>query len=113
VRETDGFVGCRAEAATTAGAAGAAIELDSIRGLHDSAPAEMRSSMQKDLAAGREPELAAIAGPILRLGRKNGFSTTSTQNLVDRITALLPTRGDPGLGERPFAWRPPTRVVSV
>jgi 2-dehydropantoate 2-reductase len=90
VRETAAFVGCRAEAAAAAGAAGATIELDSIRGLHAAAPSDMQSSMQKDLAAGREPELAAIAGPILRLGQEHDFPTDSTQNLVDRITARLP-----------------------
>jgi ketopantoate reductase len=45
--------------------------------------------MQKDVAAGVEPELEAIAGPILRLGEEQGFSTSSTQGLVDRIKARL------------------------
>jgi 2-dehydropantoate 2-reductase len=87
VRETAAFVDCRSEAAAAATSAGATIDLDSIRGLHEAAPASMQSSMQKDLAAGREPELDAIAGPILRLGREQAFSTNSTQSLVDRITA--------------------------
>lgn len=89
VRELPVFVGCRAEAGAAAGAAGAAIELEAIRSLHAAAPPEMQSSMQKDLAAGREPELAAIAGPILRLGQEHHFPTTSTQKLVDRIKARL------------------------
>lgn len=89
VRETAAFVDCRAEAAAAATAAGATIDPDSIRGLHEAAPPEMQSSMQKDLAAGREPELDAIAGPILRLGHKHGFPTISTQSLVDRITTHL------------------------
>ena len=90
VRETTVFVGCRAEAAEAARAAGAKIETDSIESLHEAAPPDMQSSMQKDLAAGREPELDAIAGAILRLGRQHRFPTSSTQNLVDRITARLP-----------------------
>ena len=49
----------------------------------------MQSSMQKDVAARREPELDAIAGPILRLGRKHGFPTPSTEFLTDRTTAHL------------------------
>lgn len=89
VRETAAFDGCRSEAAAAAGVAGAAIELDAVRSLHAAAPADMQSSMQKDLAAGREPELAAIAGPILRLGEERQFPTSSTRNLVDRISANL------------------------
>ena len=92
-RNTAAFVGCRAEAAAAARAAGATIDLDLIRSLHTAAPAGMQSSMQKDLAAGRAPELAAIAGPILRLGQEHRFPTNSTQNLVDRITARMPEAG--------------------
>jgi 2-dehydropantoate 2-reductase len=47
----------------------------------------MRSSMQKDLAAGRPLELEAIAGPILRLGKQHGVPTPATRELVSRIAA--------------------------
>jgi 2-dehydropantoate 2-reductase len=90
VRETTTFVGCRAEAAAAASAVGAIVDVDAIAGLHAAVPADMQSSMQKDVAAGREPELAAIAGPILRAGREHGFPTKATQSLVDRIAARLP-----------------------
>lgn len=89
VREQPAFLGCRCEAASAADAAGAKVDIDAIRSLHDTAPAEMQSSMQKDVAAGREPELDAIAGPILRLGRERRFPTPSTEFLADRITAHL------------------------
>jgi 2-dehydropantoate 2-reductase len=83
------FAGCRAEAAMAARGTGAAIDVEAIRNLHDAAPAAMQSSMQKDVAAGVEPELAAIAGPILRVGSQQGFSTSSTREFVDRITLRL------------------------
>ncbi|MGZ4408847.1 MAG: ketopantoate reductase C-terminal domain-containing protein [Gaiellaceae bacterium] len=86
VRDGPFFSGCLAEAAY---AAGATIDVDSVRNMHNAAPAEMKSSMQNDVAAGVEPELAATAGPILRLGQEHGFATTSTNQLVDRITARL------------------------
>ncbi len=89
VRDSADFIGCRAETAAAARAAGAAIDLEPIVGLHELAPPELQSSMQKDVAAGREPEVDAIAGPILRLGREHGFETGSTQSLVDRITSRL------------------------
>jgi 2-dehydropantoate 2-reductase len=84
VRNDPSFAGCRDEAAAAAREAGATVDLDSIRSLHEAAPAEMQSSMQKDVAAGREPELTAIAGPILRRG-----GAESTELLVDRIRARL------------------------
>jgi 2-dehydropantoate 2-reductase len=89
VRGMPAFAGCREEAFAAASAAGVTIDLDAVRALHDAAPAEMQSSMQKDVAAGREPELAAIAGPILRLGKEHDFSTDSTDFLADRIRARL------------------------
>jgi 2-dehydropantoate 2-reductase len=90
VREEPTFHGCRTEAATAARAAGASVDLASIRALHEAAPQTMRSSMQKDVDAGREPELAAIAGPIMRLGREHGFPTTSTESLAARIRGRRP-----------------------
>lgn len=89
VRADPVFAGCRAEAASASAAAGATVEIESVRALHDAAPAEMRSSMQKDVAAGREPELAAIAGPIVRAGREHGFPTPSTTALSAQINARL------------------------
>jgi 2-dehydropantoate 2-reductase len=89
VRGDPSFLGCRDEAFAAAGAAGAAIDPESIRRLHEAAPAEMQSSMQKDVASRREPEVNAIAEPIIRSGRQHGFSTTFTRGLVDRIKARL------------------------
>src|SRR5712691_8148543 len=62
-REDPRFVGCREEALAIARAEGAQLDDEALRKLHESAPATIRSSMQKDVAAGREPELDAIAGP--------------------------------------------------
>src|SRR5262249_62311366 len=48
-------------------------------------PHLMRSSMQKDLQAGRQPELDAIAGAVLRRGRERGIPTPATAELVRRL----------------------------
>jgi 2-dehydropantoate 2-reductase len=58
--------------------------LTTLRGL----PGEFRSSMQKDVAAGRPPELDAIAGPILRGGGEHGIDVPATRSLMDRIIML-------------------------
>jgi len=86
VRRDPAFVGCRDEAAAAAAVAGAELDIDEVRDLHEGAPDEMRSSMQKDVEARREPELVAIAGPIQRVGAVHGFPTPSTDSLVARIT---------------------------
>jgi 2-dehydropantoate 2-reductase len=89
VRNDPSFVGCRDEAFSAARAAGAMIDEGSIRAIHEGAPAELRSSMQKDVAAGREPELDAIAGPITRSGHEHGFPTECTGRLVAHIHVRL------------------------
>jgi 2-dehydropantoate 2-reductase len=89
VRGDPSFVACRDEAIIAARAAGATVDSDSIRQLHEAAPAEMQSSMQKDVASGREPEVDAISEPIIRGGRRHGFSTDFTRGLVARIRGRL------------------------
>jgi 2-dehydropantoate 2-reductase len=79
------FAGCRDEALAVAEAEGARIDAPSLRALHESTSAEIRSSMQKDVAAGREPELDAIAGPIVRGGRRHAIPTPCTEELVQEI----------------------------
>jgi 2-dehydropantoate 2-reductase len=53
--------------------------------LLDSAPGDMRTSMQKDAAAGNPLELDAIAGPVLREGRAHGIPVPVTEELVNLI----------------------------
>jgi hypothetical protein len=50
------------EACAVANASGAALDPEFILGNVSKLPPQMRSSMQKDVAAGRPPELDAIAG---------------------------------------------------
>jgi 2-dehydropantoate 2-reductase len=52
--------------------------LAAVRGM----PSGMRSSMMKDVAAHRTPELEAIAGPILRGGERHGIAVPATKELV-------------------------------
>jgi 2-dehydropantoate 2-reductase len=91
-REDPRFVGCREEALRVARAIGAEVDGDALRKLHANAPASMRSSMQKDLAAGREPELDAIAGPILRGGQQHGLATENTRQLAEHVRARAVAR---------------------
>jgi 2-dehydropantoate 2-reductase len=58
----------------------------------DALPGGMRSSMQKDVEAGRQPELDAIAGPILRGGEKHGVPTPLVKELVGMIQSKVGKR---------------------
>jgi 2-dehydropantoate 2-reductase len=75
------------EAVAVASAEGARIETEALRALAAAAPHSMRSSMQKDVAAGRPSELDAIAGPILKGGERHGIAVAATRQLADMIKA--------------------------
>lgn len=86
VRDDQRYQECRDEALAIAAAEGAAVDQAALYALQQNAPSEMRSSMQKDVAAGREPELDAIAGPILRGGLRHAIPVPKTEELVRLIT---------------------------
>src|SRR5687767_14581035 len=67
---------------------GAKVAPEPILATLKEAPDGFRSSMQKDVAAGRLPELEAIAGPILRGGTEHGIDVSATRALLDRIMEL-------------------------
>jgi len=71
-----------AEACAVAKASGAEVEVQQFQTVFDGVPAVMRSSMQKDLVAGRQLELDAIGGPIVRGGERYGINVSTTMNLI-------------------------------
>jgi 2-dehydropantoate 2-reductase len=52
------------------------------------AHATLGSSMQRDIAAGRTPELDAIPGAVLRAGQRHGIHCPT----IERLTALIAAR---------------------
>jgi 2-dehydropantoate 2-reductase len=73
------------EVAAVAAGEGATVDADAVtKALLGLSPG-MRSSMQKDLAAGRPPELDAIAGPVLRRGHERGVPVPAIEELVRRV----------------------------
>jgi 2-dehydropantoate 2-reductase len=79
--------GCVKEACAVGVAEGARVAPEPILERLEGAPDGFRSSMQKDVAAGRQPEVEAIAGPILRGGTEHGIEVSATRALVNRIVA--------------------------
>jgi 2-dehydropantoate 2-reductase len=78
-----------AEACAVANASGAEVDAAQIRAVFESMPPAMRSSMQKDLAAGRQLELDAIGGPIVRGGDRYGIEVTTTVDLMADIRSKI------------------------
>jgi len=73
------------EAAAVAAAEGAHLDADAIISGAMKMPGNMRSSMQKDVAQGKTPELDAIAGPILRGAHRHGVDAPATRELVAAV----------------------------
>ncbi len=93
------FRRCAEEACAVAGREGALVDLEAVETMFRAVPEDFRTSMQKDVAAGRPPELDAIAGPILRSGRKHGVPVPATEELVRLVEARIATRAaDPPAG---------------
>jgi len=73
------------EACAVAVASGAAVDAALTLRTLAATPGALRSSMSKDVAAGRPTEVEAIAGPIIRGGRRHGIPTPAT----DALAALI------------------------
>jgi len=74
-----------AEACAVAKASGAEVDAAQIYKAYESSPSGMRSSMQKDVVAGRQLELDAIGGPIVRGGERYGIDVSTTVGLMAAI----------------------------
>jgi 2-dehydropantoate 2-reductase len=77
--------GCVREACAVAVAEGAKVDAEGILAGMMAMPANMRSSMQKDVEQHKTPELEAIAGPILRGGKQHGIGVPATEKLVAAV----------------------------
>jgi 2-dehydropantoate 2-reductase len=82
--------GCVQEACAVAMAGGAKVDAHAVIAGSGMFPANMRSSMQKDVEQGNPPELDAIAGPILRGAKRHGIAAPATQELVAKIEGESP-----------------------
>jgi len=78
---------CLREACAVAVAEGAKVDAEAVIAGVMKMPGNMRSSMQKDVALHKIPELYAIAGPILRGARRHGIEVPATEKLVAAVAA--------------------------
>jgi 2-dehydropantoate 2-reductase len=73
------------EVAAVGTASGTPLDAGVIMQFFDKTPQGGRSSMQKDVAAGKPPELDGIAGPILRRAEEHGIDVPVTRELAGLI----------------------------
>ena len=76
---------CVVEAAAVAQADGADVRPKAVMGELDDAHETLGSSMQRDIAAGVEPELDAIAGSVLRTAARHGLACPTVERLAARV----------------------------
>jgi 2-dehydropantoate 2-reductase len=82
------LIGCLEEGAAAANADGAQIDPGARLGELEDAHPELGSSMQRDIAAGRTPELDAIAGSVLRAGARHGIDCPT----IWRLSVIIAQR---------------------
>jgi|SRR5581483_6171259 len=87
VRGDGRYRGCQQEAIAVGRAEGARLDEHALYELAANAPDEMRSSLQRDVAARRPNELEAIAGPIQRGGRRHSIPVPNTEQLARLVAA--------------------------
>jgi 2-dehydropantoate 2-reductase len=83
----DDLLGAIAEGCAVAQAEGASVDPAQALGELAAAHATLGSSMQRDIAAGRPPELEAIAGAVLRAGARHRIACPTIERLADLIAA--------------------------
>jgi len=79
--------GCVREACAVATAEGAAIPVERVMVELDAVHATLGSSMQRDIAAGRPPELDAIPGAVMRAGARHRIDCPTIARLYELVAA--------------------------
>jgi 2-dehydropantoate 2-reductase len=91
----EALLGCLREGAAVGRADGAELDPEKPLGELEAAHGELNSSMARDIAAGHEPELDAIAGSVLRAARRHGLGCPTVVRLsadVARRAGIEPPR---------------------
>ncbi len=81
------LVACIAEVTAVGAADGARLDPAATLAELDDAHPELGSSMRRDIAAGREPELDAIAGAVLRAAKRHEIPCPTLTRLAARVAA--------------------------
>jgi 2-dehydropantoate 2-reductase len=74
-----------AEGVAVARAEGARVDSETVMDELDATHETLGSSMQRDIAAGRTPELDAIPGAVLRAAARHGIDAPMIEELTRRV----------------------------
>jgi 2-dehydropantoate 2-reductase len=83
------LAGCIEETVAVAQAEGAAIDRGAVLAEIEAIEPDFTSSMQRDVAEGREPELDAIPGAVLRAAARHGIDCPTIESLIATIRQRL------------------------
>ena len=76
---------CVEEGAVVARAHGVEMEPEAVLSFIDALPSALGTSMQRDISAGRQPELDAITGALIRAGKSKGLACPTIERLFEEI----------------------------
>jgi 2-dehydropantoate 2-reductase len=92
VRDDARYLACQDETLAVSHADEGNVDDEALRAFAAGVPAGMKSSMQRDVEAGRAPELDAIGGAIQRAGMRHGIPTPATDALVEAVARRASVR---------------------
>lgn len=81
--------GCVREAVEVASAYGFKTDASTVMAQIDKLPSDLGSSLQRDIDAGKEPELDALPGAIVRAGAKKGITCPTIKKMMDSIIGRM------------------------
>lgn len=81
------------EVVRVAAAAGYAVAPEVVLAQIDALPAELRTSLQRDVEAGREGELDALAGAVVRAGASHGIRCPALDALARDVASRVAVAG--------------------
>ena len=90
-RRREDLEGLVREFASVAAAEGVAIDPQLNLAFIEKAPGTMETSMQRDQAAGRQTEIDALGGALLRRAAKAGIQVPVTERIVEDLAKRSPT----------------------
>lgn len=79
------LLGCVQEAVRVASCEGVNMNTDEVMAKIDNLPADLSTSMQRDIASGKPSELDAISGAVIRAGKRFGLNCPTISSLIDKI----------------------------
>lgn len=77
------------EVAEVAASAGVTIDAANVLSRFDMIPGTMRSSMERDAAAGRAIEIEAIGGSLIRTADRASLAAPALRNVVERVRSMV------------------------